>query len=247
MNDATNSSPWTAWILRVQWALLAVLLLGLIGVRFSVLPFGTAFKGFGLALVGMSALGALAVLALLISWFRGAAHWRAPALRAAVVGFIPALVIMLIVGPAGFKVPAIHDISTDTQDPPEFVAAKQERSATENTLVYGGPELARQQRQAYPDLQALRLNISTDVAFARAQAVCQQFGWRIIRTDAADGVVEAVEETLVFGFKDDVIIRVLPTEEGSQIDVRSVSRVGISDLGANAKRIRRVLAAFQEG
>ena len=247
MNDSTNSTPWTAWLLRLQWLLLAVLLLGVVGVRFSVLPFSTAFEGFALAVVSMSALAALAVLALLVSWFRGASHWRAPAVRAAVVGFVPALVIILLVGPAGFKVPAIHDISTDTQDPPEFVAAKQERSAEENSLEYGGRELAKQQRLAYPDIQALRLNVSTDTAFARAQAVCQQFGWRIIRTDVAEGVVEAVEETLVFGFKDDVIIRVLPTEEGSQIDVRSVSRVGISDLGANAKRIRRVLAAMQEG
>ena len=247
MNDVTNSTPWTAWLLRLQWLLVAVLVLGLVGVRFSLLPFGTAFSGFGLALVSMTALAIVALVALVISVFRNAPHWRAPALRSAVVGFLPALVIILLVGPAGFKVPPIHDITTDTLDPPEFVAAKLERTAEENTLDYGGAELAKLQAQAYPDIQQLRLDISTDLAFARAQAVCQELGLRVIRTDVAEGVVEAVQESLVFGFKDDVIIRVLPTEEGSQVDVRSVSRVGMSDLGANAKRIRKVIAAFQAG
>ncbi len=246
MSNEMMPAPWTAWLVRLQYLLVVVMVLGVVSVRFSLLPFRTSFSGFGLALVSMAAIAVVAVLALVIAWFKNADAWQAPALRAAVIGAIPIVMILLLVGPSGFKVPPIHDISTDLQDPPEFVAAKTERSAEENSLEHGGPELAQQQSQAYPDVQPLRLTVSTDEAFSRAQAVVQDFGWRVIRSDSAAGVIEAVEETAVFGFKDDVIIRVLPTEEGSQVDVRSVSRVGVSDLGANAKRIRRVIAAMTE-
>ncbi len=245
MSESMESIPWTTWLLRLQYFLIIILLSGLIGVRFSLLPFRTAFSGFGLALMSLGVLAVLAFLALLVSWMRGAHHWRGPAIKAMGLGILPIVIIFVLVGPAGFKVPAIHDITTDTEDPPEFVAAKAERSAEENTLDYGGPTLAQQQIQAYPDIVPLRLPLSTNESFRRVEAVCKGFGWRILRVDVATGVIEAVEETLVFGFKDDIIIRVLPTEEGSQIDVRSVSRVGVSDLGANAKRIRRVLKALK--
>jgi len=183
---------------------------------------------------------------LIVSWFKGAKAWQAPALRAIVMGVTPIAVIILLVGPAGFKVPPIHDISTDLIDPPEFVAAQAERTAEENSLDHGGPELAKMQSTNYPNIRPLRVQASTEQTFTRAQAVVKDFGWRVIRVDAEAGVIEAVEETAVFGFKDDLIIRVLPTEEGSQVDVRSVSRVGVSDLGANAKRIHRVLSAMTE-
>ncbi|WP_257265549.1 DUF1499 domain-containing protein [Endozoicomonas sp. ONNA2] len=147
-------------------------------------------------------------------------------MAAMVLGGLPLMAMTLMVGAAGFSVPRIHDVSTDTVTPPEFVAAQQERSASQNTLVYGGEALAAQQLQAYPQIQPYQSASNARQTFDKALATVQQLGWRVIREDAAGGYIEAVEETRVFGFKDDVIIRITPSRAGSRVDARSVSRLG---------------------
>ncbi|HQX74726.1 MAG TPA: DUF1499 domain-containing protein, partial [Thermoflexales bacterium] len=72
----------------------------------------------------------------------------------------------------------------------------------------------------------------------------RSLGWQIHHTDAARGMLEASETTFWFGFTDDIVIRVRPHHEGSRIDLRSVSRVGRGDLGANARRILRFSTVF---
>ena len=135
------------------------------------------------------------------------------------------------------SVPFIHDITTDLENPPVFVAILPLRADAPNTAEYGGPEIAAQQREGYPDLGPLTLATPPQQAFERAVAAAQEMGWEIVATVPAEGRVEATDTTFWFGFKDDVVVRVSPTESGSRIDVRSVSRVGTSDVGANAKRI----------
>jgi uncharacterized protein (DUF1499 family) len=112
------------------------------------------------------------------------------------------------------SLPPIHDISTDPKEQTDT------------------------QRSAYPDVQPLRLAVAPNVAFERAKGAVEEMGWQIAREDPSAGRIEAVATTFWFGFKDDVVIRVSAEGAGSRIDVRSKSRVGVSDLGTNARRIR---------
>jgi uncharacterized protein (DUF1499 family) len=143
------------------------------------------------------------------------------------------------------SVPRIHDISTDTENPPLFVAVLPLRQGAENTAAYGGKEIAEQQRKGYPDIQPLVLDVPPQVAFARALAAAESMGWTMVTSHPAEGRIEATDKTLWYGFKDDVVIRVAPSGNGSKVDVRSVSRVGRSDIGINAQRIRRYLAKLK--
>lgn len=139
------------------------------------------------------------------------------------------------------RVPPIHDISTDTDNPPPFVAILPLRKDAPNSAEYGGPEIAAQQHTAYPDVKTATLNLSPDQAFAQALTVARERGWEIVAADLKEGRIEATDTTLWFGFKDDVVIRITPGENGSRIDLRSVSRVGRSDVGTNARRIQNFL------
>ncbi len=139
--------------------------------------------------------------------------------------------------------PAIHDISTDTGNPPEFVALRAARLAAPNGLEYGGRHVAEDQRAAYPDIAPITYAASPAAARERCLEIARGLGWEI--APAMDPLlVEATDRTLFFGFRDDVAIRITPLADGraSRIDLRSVSRVGGSDFGANAKRVRRFLA-----
>lgn len=148
----------------------------------------------------------------------------------------------------GRKLPVMHDITTDTEQPPAFVAVLPLRQDAPNTAVYGGAELAALQRNAYPDLAPALLAIPPAAAFELALGVARRSGWEIIAAAPAENRIEATATTAWFGFKDDIVIRIRPTGGGSRVDMRSVSRVGRSDLGANARRIReflRMLSANQ--
>ncbi|MEP6686793.1 MAG: DUF1499 domain-containing protein [Gemmatimonadales bacterium] len=144
------------------------------------------------------------------------------------------------------RVPPIHDISTDIADPPVFVAVLPLRADAPNPAAYGGREIAAQQERAYPDIRSLMLAATAPAtAFARARDAARESGWAIVAADSADGRVEATATTGWFGFKDDVVVRIRPEGQGSRVDVRSVSRVGGSDVGTNARRIRAYLARLR--
>lgn len=142
-------------------------------------------------------------------------------------------------------VPPINDLTTDPEDPPALVALLPLRAQSPVGARYPGPDTARLQRAGYPDLQPFVTPKAPGAAFAMALAAARAMGWQIVATDEATGRIEATATTPWFGFTDDVVVRVAPAGAGSRIDVRSVSRVGRSDLGANAKRIRAYLARLQ--
>lgn len=144
------------------------------------------------------------------------------------------------------KVPPIHDITTDTENPPRFVAILKRREGAPNSAEYGGEEIAAQQRTGYPDLRPMMSGLPVDQVFSRALATARELGWEIVETDLAEGRIEATDTTFWYGFKDDVIVRINPAENGSRVDVRSVSRVGRSDVGTNAKRIEKFLKELKE-
>ncbi|WP_429885670.1 DUF1499 domain-containing protein [Geoalkalibacter halelectricus] len=142
------------------------------------------------------------------------------------------------------SVPPIHDITTDTLNPPEFVAILPLRSDAPNPPEYAGEEVARQQRQAYPDIQPLRVEADRGTAFETALTAARRMGWEIVAVDQDEGRIEATATTFWYGFKDDVVVRIEEDNGAGVIDVRSKSRVGRSDLGANASRIRAYLNAI---
>jgi len=150
----------------------------------------------------------------------------------------------LVPGSARNK-PPIHDITTDTADPPPFVAIVPLRRDARNPVEYGGPAVAAQQREAYPDIAPLSLPVPPAQAFERAERAARGQGWEIVAAVPAEGRIEATDTTRWFGFKDDVVIRVRPEGAGSRVDVRSVSRVGRGDVGTNARRIGQFLDALR--
>ena len=143
------------------------------------------------------------------------------------------------------RTPAIHDIATDLQDPPQFIAVIPLRGTGENSVEHAGQKLATIQAQAYPDIKTLTAPYGFDRAVKRALSVVGQMGWEIVFADEESGHIEATDTTFWFGFKDDVVIRVRRLNDAnSLIDLRSGSRVGVGDLGANANRIKAFLSRF---
>jgi len=148
--------------------------------------------------------------------------------------------------------PFIHDITTDIQNPPQFIAAATDRSADDHSVEYEGNVIAQLQVAGYPNLTTLELNQPVDKVVSQAQAVVQAMGWEVLasNTEQSPFTIEAVDESLLFGFKDDVVIRIesfttpeqnVDVPAKTRVDVRSMSRVGKSDLGANAARIESFL------
>ncbi len=149
--------------------------------------------------------------------------------------------------------PPIHDITTDTANPPQFSAAMVERREVDgasNSVDYASKIDPRSERplpevqaEAYPQIQPINTSAEPALAYRAALGVAREMGWRVTTTSDEAMMFEGTAETFWFGFKDDVIVRVTALEEGgARVDARSVSRVGVSDLGANAAR----LADFSE-
>ena len=140
----------------------------------------------------------------------------------------------------------IHDVSTDTTNPPQYVAVMPARNSVQdgNSTVYDD-KTAKTQREVYPDITPVNLDLPPAQAFDRALATARSFGWDIVASGPAQGRIEATATTFWFGFKDDVVIRITPQGSGSRVDVRSLSRIGQSDVGVNAKRIRAYVSKLK--
>jgi uncharacterized protein (DUF1499 family) len=211
------------------------------GTRLGIWDFRTGF----LLLRWGAYLGILAAgLGLISLLWREPGARPGPALVAILLGGLTALVPYRWMQKAK-QVPPIHDITTDVERPPQFQAVLPLRAGAANQAEYGGPEVAAQQRQAYPDVVPLVLEAPADVAFGRALEAARGMGWEIVAADSSAGRIEATATTAWFGFKDDVVVRVTPEDRRSRVDVRSVSRVGMSDVGTNAARIRAYLARLR--
>ncbi len=196
------------------------------------------------AAYGALAAAAISLLALAVGWShlgtRGVVLGAIGIVLGALVAYMPWQYNRL-----RGTVPPIHDITTDTDDPPPFVAAVKLRPAGSNTVAYEGAAVAGKQRAAYPDIVPVKLAMPPADAFKRALGTAQAMsGWTVVDADPASGRIEANETSRWFRFTDDVVIRVAADGAGSRVDVRSVSRVGRSDFGVNAGRIRAYTAAL---
>jgi len=168
-----------------------------------------------------------------------------------IAGLVVALAVLMfpvVVAVNARGTAPIHDVTTDTVNPPEFVAVLPIRAQTGalNPVEYGGARVAALQQRSFPDIKPLRLDVAPPAAFDRAVAAVRAMNWELVAADPSAGRIEATDTTALFGFKDDVVVRVRPDGNGSRIDVRSLSRVGGGDIGTNAKRVRAYLQRLAE-
>jgi len=149
----------------------------------------------------------------------------------------------------GLPHPPIHDISTDTENPPKYVALQIERDETKapNTTEWN-PKAGEQQKKGFPELAPVKMAMAADAAYAKALDAAKAMEWRIAAAVPEEGRIEAVDVTFWSGFIDDVVIRITPVDENNSIlDVRSLSRVGGGDAGKNASRIKAYLVKLNGG
>src|ERR1051326_5673387 len=232
------------WSRRVAVFSLPVVLLAIMIVRAGLLELVPALATFG----GALALACLAILlrigAMVVIWredLRGIGH----AVLALGIG-IGILAYPAYLATRAYRLPAINDITTDPIDPPRFEAIARLRSRDSNPSAYAGLRAAELQRAAYPDIEPLLVNVTPQEAYDAALALITRRKWRIVdarppQPGRRDGLIEAVARTPIMGFRDDIVVRVRPAQEGARVDVRSASRYGRSDLGANASRIRALI------
>lgn len=227
----------TSLLLSVAGALL--LLAGPLGTRVGVWPFVVGFLMLAVSLLLGLAGASLALVAGVKTGSWG------PALAGILAGLavvsVPSFIVVSARG-----TPPIHDITTDPDDPPSFVAILPLRASAANPPEYGGAQVADRQRAAYPDVKPLVLQMDAGRAFDRAMTVVRDLGWDVVADDKSSGRIEAVDTTFWFGFKDDVVVRVREEAGRARIDVRSKSRVGVGDVGTNARRVRELLRRIAE-
>jgi len=221
----------------------AAMLLGAGGAFLGLAPSAPAFRVFGLGFL----LGLVALLLSLVGLWRTRARESRPGRGRAWVGLaagLAAAAILARTAAVSLGLPAINDITTDPDDPPRFEAARE--LAGEDT-TYPGESFARRQEAAYPDLAPIRLDAPPARALERAERAARELGWAVVDVEPEAGRLEAYDTSTIFRFVDDVVVRVRAAPEGgSRVDVRSRSRDGQGDLGANARRIRALRRALVE-
>jgi len=229
--------------LMVIMSLLSIVILcaGPLGYKSGVLPLQPALISLivSLGIAVVTVISSLVLFVLIKG--RGLNQNRKFLLMALLISLIPSLLVGTQLKTAT-SVPEIHDITTDTINPPVFENITVLRKDAPNGLVYeyqgSAEKLAELQRAAYPDLTSLISSLSVKQVIERATNILKGQGLDIVNVNHVKGIVEATATSFWYGFKDDVVVRVQATDLGSRIDLRSVSRVGRSDVGANAARIR---------
>ncbi len=233
----------------------AVFALATAGVAIGLSRFGidpaAALTVFGAAL-------ALALLAVLLASAAAVVIWRLGRRGAKEAAVAVALALALLADPAyltiiALRLPAINDVTTDFVSPPSFmISAKARQARAGVTLPPWSAATGALQKAAYPEVQPILVDLEPEQAYQLALRVAKDLGWRVVDSNPpnlrVDGVaqIEATDRTLLFGFVDDIAIRVRPLASQTRIDIRSVSRVGRHDFGVNARRIDRFAAAVQE-
>lgn len=239
----TKRRWWTITLLVGADLAITLLLVGALGTKFELWDFNLGFT-----MVFAAAIIAVAVLVLGIAgWVvanrRGYGRDK-PLLGISVVLSAVVLAILGLQFSKANSVPPIHNISTDVDNPPAFEQLVSVREASGANPLALSDDVKEQQLKAYPGVQTLATELAPGAALDRAEAVLTEMGLEIAGRNDSAGLLEATATSFWFGFKDDVAVRVRAANAGSVVDLRSVSRVGQSDLGANAARIEDFLARF---
>lgn len=259
MTDTTGIGIWgrrLSWIaLALSLGGLAAALIAAAGSGVGAWPFRTGFGILRYAFYAAIAGGLLAIVAFVIARRGGVSTGRINAAAFVIAAAFGAYLTSQIA--TARSVPAIHDASTDLAEMPQFATLQVRADNLENVPDDGRPDLAALDpesrwkaihRESYGDLKGIRLPLDVTQTTQRVEALVRARGWEVARVDRQAGIVEATATTLFFRFKDDVVLRVRPDPKqpgGSIVDMRSISRVGGSDVGVNAARIRAFLADLQ--
>lgn len=246
------NEPLALWASRFSLFALALILvvfflhrLGILGTPVAMTATGVAFACAGLGIL-------IGLVAWISVWTRG----RKGAGRVA-VGILGGCVLWLwplAAMPSYMSLPPISDVSTDTANPPRFAAIAKERAPGARPIAYPGERAARLQLAAYPDLRTLVVDRSAEELFEHARLTAagrRGLGWKIAALEPPSirppkpGILEATSRTTIIGFTDDVVIRVTGNDAEARLDIRSASRYGRHDFGANASRIRRFIRELQ--
>jgi len=253
------------WSRRVALFSLVATLIGVIIVRSGALEVVPAVSTLAGAL-------ALAVVAILLALGAGIMIWKdgLGGLRQAVSAVFIGLALIAYpayLGLRAHQLPAIYDVTTDPIDPPQFDAIARLRPRDANPITYQGLYAAELQHAAYSDIEAEQTTATPQEAFDAAMKVITKRRWRVVNArppaqglpptrvsnprlpqdiSARDGVIEAVARSLILGFREDVVVRIRATNDGTRIDARSASRYGRNDLGSNATRVRNLMSDIDD-
>lgn len=241
---ASEETPTSArWSSRLAFFSIAIVLAAMFLHRVFSMPTPTAIH---LATAAFAAALAAVVLGLIGSariWAKGSAG-TARVVAGIVIG-ATVLASPVLLWLSFERMPAINDLTTDTASPPAFATLAGQRGAGANKPAYPGEEFARAQAAAYPDLQPLMIERSSEETFEVVAEALRRLRMTIVREEppegGKDGALEAVDRTLVLGFYDDVAVRVTGDRSAARVDLRSASRYGRHDLGRNAERMRRIM------
>jgi hypothetical protein len=244
--DEPNSKL-AVWSSRLALFSLVVVLLAIVIVRSGVLEIVPALATFGAALIFAALAILLAVASFIPIWRQGLGG-----LRYSILGLMLGALLLVYPGYLAYrasKLPEIYDITTDTANPPRFDVLAQARPP--GRTDYPGAVFAAKQKAGYPDIMPLETDAPPKPVYDVALALVAKRKWQVVdtRPPAAGrraGIIEATARTLIMGFRDDVVIRVSAQGTGSRVDVRSASRYGLHDFGANAKRVRALLSDIDD-
>jgi uncharacterized protein (DUF1499 family) len=235
------------WSARLAWFALAVAVLSVIIVRSGLLEIGPAIATFGAALVFAAAAILLALASFIAIWRNGS-----PGLGRALGAVLLSAALLAYpayLGLRASKLPEINDVTTDFANPPRFDVLS--RLRPQGRVSYPA-RFADLQRKAYPDVTPLQVELPVRPTYDTVLKVINKRKWLVVdaRPPAGarrDGIIEAVARTTIMGFRDDVVVRVTPLRDGgSRVDVRSASRYGLHDFGANARRVVALLSDIDD-
>lgn len=239
-----RSSRLTTFAYTIAIVGVVVAIGGIVAVQLGLIaPLGA----FALFVLGTLLCGTLALVTGVVSFVRARRRFgpedRRRSVTATAVG--AALVALVLVASAGGQgKPPINDISTDLENPPQFASA-------DAVPAYAGRDMSYPDdfvpivKSAYPEIDPIHVAAPPDDAYARALSSAHSLGWEILHEDPEGGSFTAIDTSAIFRFVDDVVVRVQPEDDGARIDVRSKSRDGRGDLGANAERIQRFAAELK--
>ena len=218
---------------------IVVVVMAAVGFRLELWGYGSSLKILRAA-VGVGVVSLICSLVAIVQTWPGRGRSGLLISVIALLIVLPTLMMPLYWSYSKSRLPPIQDISTDLESPPDFWDAPTSR-------VYPGAEVARQQREAYPDIEPIVLDRPLQQVFDQAVALVRERGWKLVAAEIEEGRIEATVTTFWYGFKDDVVVRLSDEDDGVRVDMRSASRFGSGgDGGANANRVRAFLAAQQK-
>jgi Protein of unknown function (DUF1499) len=237
------------WSGRMALFSAGLIVTGVLLHRLTSFPTPAAINLFALSALGLALAALIGLLSLIGIWRKGYAG--------AGTAFLGIFLAVLFLGwpltyvPALFKLPRINDVTTDFFSPPRFEALAPQRAAGAKPTAYAGEPVAGLQQAGYPDLRGITLDRSAEETFELVEEAVRKLRWKVAASEAPTpkagrpGVLEATDQTLLLGFRDDITIRVTGSNVRSRIDIRSASRYGDFDFGQNATRIRRFYGEIQ--